>query len=139
MALGTAAIKASIDYESAFTSVRKTVDATEQEFSALSDSIKEMSTQVASSASDIAEVTAVAGQLGIQNDHLMEFTRTMIDLGNSTDIVASDAASTLAKFANVMSMDQSQFENLGSTLVDLGNNYATTESSIMEMYSPPFT
>ncbi len=133
VALGTAAIKASIDYESAFTSVRKTVDATESEFASLSTSIKEMSTQVASSASDIAEVTAVAGQLGIQNDHLMEFTRTMIDLGNSTDIVASDAASTLAKFANVMSMDQSQFENLGSTLVDLGNNYATTESSIMEM------
>ena len=32
VALGTTAIKASIDYESAFASVRKTVDATEQEF-----------------------------------------------------------------------------------------------------------
>lgn len=133
LALGTAAIKAAVDYESAFTSVRKTVVATEAEFGQLSDSIKQMSTQVAASATDIAEVTAVAGQLGIQNDHLMEFTRTMIDLGNSTDIVADEAASTLAKFANIMSMDQSLFENLGSTLVDLGNNYATTESAIMEM------
>ena len=31
LALGTAAIKASVEYESAFASVRKTVDATETE------------------------------------------------------------------------------------------------------------
>ncbi len=133
LALGTAAIQASISYESAFASVRKTVDATDAEFQQLSDDIEQMSTQVASSADDIAEVVAVAGQLGIQNEHLMAFARTMIDLGNSTDIVASEAASTLAKFANIMGMDQSLFQNLGSTLVDLGNNYATTESAIMEM------
>ena len=133
IALGASAIKASISYESAFASVRKTVDATDAEFVRLSDDIEKMSTQVAASADDIAEVVAVAGQLGIQNEHLMEFARTMIDLGNSTDIVAADAASTLAKFANIMNMDQSLFQNLGSTLVDLGNNYATTESAIMEM------
>ncbi|MEG0985819.1 MAG: phage tail tape measure protein [Clostridia bacterium] len=133
LALGTAAIKSSIDYETAFASVRKTVDATEEEFASLSGSIKEMSTQVASSGADIAEVMAVAGQLGIANSHLVEFTHTMIDLGNSTDIVAQDAASTLAKFANITGMSQSEFGNLGSALVDLGNNYATTESEIMEM------
>ena len=133
VALGTAAVKASISYESAFTSVRKTVDATEAEFAELSDGIKAMSTVVASSADSIAEVVAIAGQLGIENDYLTGFARTMIDLGNSTDIVADQAASTLAKFANIMRMDQSLFQNLGSTLVDLGNNYATTESAIMEM------
>ena len=133
LAMSAAAIKASISYESAFASVRKTVDATDAEYKVLSDDIKQMSTQVASSADDIAEVVAVAGQLGIENSHLMEFARTMIDLGNSTDIVADEAASTLAKFANIMNMDQSLFQNLGSTLVDLGNNYATTESAIMEM------
>lgn len=133
VALGATAIKASIDYESAFTSVRKTVDATEDEFDSLSDSVKRMSTEVATSGADIAEVMAVAGQLGIANKHLVGFTRTMIDLGNSTDIVADRAASTLAKFANITGMDQSQFTNLGSALVDLGNNYATTESAIMEL------
>lgn len=133
VALGTAALKSSIDFEYSFANVRKTVEATEEEFGVLSDSIKQMSTQVATSGADIAEVTAVAGQLGIANDHLMEFTRTMIDLGNSTDIVASDAASTLAKFANITDMDQSQFHHLGSALVDLGNNYAATESQILEM------
>ena len=57
----------------------------------------------------------------------------MIDLGNSTNMVAADAASDAARFANIMGMSQDKFQNLGSTLVDLGNNYATTESEIMEM------
>ena len=132
-ALGTAAVKASIDYEYAFANVRKTVDATEEEYDRLSDSVKQMSTEVAASAEDIAEVMSIAGQLGIENEHLAEFTRTMIDLGNSTNMVAADAASEAARFANIMGMSQNEFQNLGSTLVDLGNNYATTESEIMAM------
>ena len=133
LALGATAINASISFESAFTSVRKTVNATDAELAQLSTDIKQMSTEIAMSADDVAEVVAIAGQLGIETEYLTEFARTMIDLGNSTDIVADEAASTLAKFANITGMDQSQFGNLGATLVELGNNYATTESSIMEM------
>lgn len=132
-ALGTAAIKASVDYEYAFANVHKTVDATEEEYDRLSDSVKQMSTEVAASAEGIAEVMSIAGQLGIENEHLAEFTRTMIDLGNSTNMVAADAASEAARFANIMGMSQGQFQNLGSALVDLGNNYATTESEILAM------
>ena len=133
LALGATAIKASLDFESTFTSVRKTVDATEAEFDALAASSKAMSTQIAASTGEINEVMATAGQLGIHKNYLADFSRTMIDLGNSTDIVADEAASTLAKFANITNMDQSLFGNLGATLVDLGNKFATTESSIMDM------
>ena len=133
LALGTAAVKASMDYESAFASVRKTVDATEAEYDRLSDSVKRMSTEVATSASDIAEVMANAGQLGIQNDYLVDFTRTMIDLGNSTDIAADEAATAIAQFANVTRMAQTDFGRFGAALVELGNNFATTESAIMNM------
>jgi TP901 family phage tail tape measure protein len=133
LALGAAAIKASVDYESAFASVRKTVDATEAEYKKLSDSVKKMSTEVATSSGTIAEVMANAGQLGIQNDYLVSFTRTMIDLGNSTDIAAGEAATAIAQFANVTNMAQTEFSNFGASLVDLGNNFATTESAIMNM------
>ena len=75
----------------------------------------------------------IAGQLGIENEHLAEFTPTMIDLGNSTNMVSSDAASQAARFANIKGMSQEKFQNLSSTLVDLGNNCATTESAIMAL------
>ena len=133
LALGTAAVKSSMDFESAFTSVRKTVDATEAEYDVLAASVKQMSTEVATSTGNIAEVMANAGQLGIQNDYLVDFTRTMIDLGNSTDIVADEAATAIAQFANITKMAQSDFGRFGAALVDLGNNFATTESAIMNM------
>ena len=133
-ALGTAAIKASIDFESSFAGVRKTVDATEEEFAELAAASKEMSTQVAASTDEINTVMATGGQLGIANEHLREFTKVMIDLGNSCEDLDADAAATsIAKFANVMHTDQSLFQNIGSTIVDLGNNFATTEKPIMEM------
>ena len=92
-----------------------------------------MSSEVASSADDIASVMEMAGQLGIANDALTDFTKTMIMLGDSTNMGAGEAAETLARFQNITGMSQKDFEKLGSTLVDLGNNYATTEGEIMTM------
>jgi len=133
-ALGAASVKASIDFESSFAGVRKTVDATEEEYAKLADASKKMSTQIATSTNEINGVMATGGQLGIANNYLAGFTRTMIDLGNSCeDLNANDAATQLAKFANIMHTDQSLFQNMGSTVVDLGNNFATTERPIVEM------
>ena len=134
VALGKTAIQSSIDFESSFASVRKTVEATEEEFAQLAAASKEMSTRVAASTSEINEVMATGGQLGIANEHLTDFTKVMIDLGNSCeDLDANNAATQLAKFANIMGTDQSLFKNIGSTVVDLGNNFATTEEPIVEM------
>ena len=134
VALGKNVLQSSMDFESSFTSVRKTVDATEEEFARLANESKKMSTQIAASTTEINEVMATGGQLGIANEHLTDFTRVMIDLGNSCeDLDASTAADQLAKFANVMGTDQSLFKNIGSTVVELGNNFATTEQPIVEM------
>ena len=134
LGLGATAVKASIGFESSFASVRKTVDATEAEFDQLAATSKHMSTEVAAGTNEINEVMAAGGQLGVATEHLSDFTRVMIDLGNSCeDLSADEAATTIAQFANVMGTSQSQFSNIGSTLVDLGNNFATTEKPIMEM------
>lgn len=134
VALGTTAVKVSLDFESSFAGVRKTVDATETEFAALSSASKQMSTEIAASTNEINEVMATGGQLGIANDYLTGFTRAMIDMGNSCeDLDANEAATSIAKFANVMGTNQGLFQNIGSTIVDLGNNFATTEKPIMEM------
>lgn len=57
----------------------------------------------------------------------------MIDLGNSTNLSAEEAASSLAKFANVTKMSAKDYDRLGATIVDLGNNFATTEADIVQM------
>ncbi len=126
--------KPAIDFESAFAGVRKTVDASEEEFEALRQGILDLSqTDVAASASEIAAVAEAAGQLGIQKDNVLDFSKVMIDLGESTNLSAEDAASQLAKFANITNMDPANYQRLGSVIVDLGNNFATTEADIVGM------
>lgn len=132
--LGTAAVKASLDFESSFAYVRKTVNGTEADFDTLAAASKRMSTEIATSTDDINKVMATGGQLGIATEHIEEFARVMIDLSNaSTDLDADTAATQLAKFANIMGTSQSQFSNIGSTIAMLGNNFATTEAPIAEM------
>nr|WP_072514043.1 phage tail tape measure protein [Ndongobacter massiliensis] len=132
-AAGIASGKFAMDYESAFAGVRKTVDATEEEYAALSEGIRNMAKEIPASAAEIAGVAEAAGQLGIEKEHLLDFTRVMIDLGNATNLSAEEGATQLSKFANVTRMSQNKFSNLGSTIVALGNNFATTEADIVAM------
>lgn len=132
-AAGVAATKAAIDFESAFAGVEKTVDATDEQLAALKQGILDMSGEMPATASEIAAVAEAAGQLGIATDDVLDFTQVMIDLGESTNLSADEAASSLAKFANITGTQASEYSNLGSAIVDLGNNFATTESDIVAM------
>jgi len=132
-ALGFAAGKSAIDFESAFAGVRKTVDASEEEFATLEQGIRDMAKEIPAAATEIAGVAEAAGQLGIAVPHILSFTRTMTDLGVATNLTAEEAATNLARFANIVQMPQDQFDRLGATVVALGNNLATTEAEIVEM------
>lgn len=132
--LGGLAVKTAVDFESAFTGVRKTVDATEEEFAALDKGIKDMSGRMPQSAAEIAGVMEVAGQLGVRGvDSLLSFTETMIMLGDTTNLSSEEAATSIARVMNIMGTSSEDVSRFGSTIVDLGNNFATTESEIVEM------
>ena len=130
---GAAATKASIDFESAFTGVRKTVDATEAEFGQLRSTLLNMSKEIPQSANDLAGIMETAGQLGVDTANLESFTRTIADLGVATNLTGQEAATMLAQYANVTGMDLTNIDRLGSVIVALGNNTATTERDIATM------
>jgi len=131
--LGTVATKAAVDFESAFAGVRKTVDATEEEFAQLEQGIREMSKRMPAAATDIAAVAEAAGQLGIETPNILKFTETMIGLGEATNLTAEEGATQFARFANIVGMSQNDFDRLGSSVVALGNSLATTEAEIVAM------
>lgn len=131
--IGTMAAQAGIGYESAFAGVKKTTEATTQEYAQMRAEILAMTRDIPAVANEIAEVAEAAGQLGIEKENLLSFSRTMIDLGESTNLSAGEAASDLAKFANIVKMSADNYDRLGSVIVDLGNNFATTESDIVSM------
>nr|DAU15640.1 MAG TPA: minor tail protein [Caudoviricetes sp.] len=131
--VGTAAAEAGSDFESAFAGIRKTVDATEQQYDALEDSIRSMSKNMPMAATELAGIGEAAGQLGVQTENLEEFIQTMADLSVATNLTSEEGAAEFAKFANIVKMPQDKFDELGSTVVALGNNMATTEADIVSM------
>ena len=127
-----AAIKTSIDFESSFTGVRKTVNATEPELQALSDGFRALALEIPANVNELNKIGEAAGQLGIQTPNILGFTETMAALGVTTNLSSEAAATSLARLANITGLQQDQFDNLGSAIVGLGNNFATTESEIVD-------
>lgn len=128
-----ACIDASMKFETAITGVFKTVDGTDAELQAISDSIKDLSLNLPSSTTEIAAIAEAAGQLGIQTPDIMSFAETMMNLGNATNLTAEEASVMLAQFASITKLSPDKYENLGSVIVALGNNFETTESKITEL------
>ncbi|MBP1044842.1 phage tail tape measure protein [Enterococcus sp. BWM-S5] len=131
----TLGAKAAIDYENSFADVTKTVDGTAEELNALSDGIRAMSERVPTSAADLAQLAATAGQLGIKTPEIESFTETIAKLGTATNLAGEQGASQLAKFVNVTLPKGAvaEYDRLGSSIVALGNSYSTTEADIMNM------
>lgn len=132
-----AATKTAIEFEDAWTGVTKTVNATPQQFEKINAGLKDLAQNTSSTYQDIAHYAELAGQMGIPTDAIVGFTKTITELGDTTNLVGEEAAQSIAKFSNVM-VSQSKktntyYSRLGSTIVDLGNKFSTTEADIMNM------
>lgn len=133
---GVVSLKAAIDFESAFAGVKKTVEETDTtKYEDLSDGIRNLAKETPAAATEIAAVAEAAGQLGIKADDILTFSKTMIDLGESTNLTADEAVTAIAKMFNITGTSMDMVDRFGSTLVALGNNAATTESDILNMAS----
>ncbi len=129
--LGTG-VKAAIDFEDAFAGVRKTVEATPEEFAAIKQGMIDMSNRMPFAAKEIAAVGEAAGQLGVKAPDINHFSETMLKMGQATDLAATEGATSMARFAAITGMPIDNVDRLGSSIVALGNNYAASESEITE-------
>lgn len=130
---GVASAGAAIQWESSCADVEKTVSGTAEQLAQIESSLLEMSQTKPVDNTVLADIAANAGQLGIWTDNVVEFTGVMSDLSATTNLSAEEGASAFAKFANITGMAQTEFDRMGSTVVALGNNMATTESDIVNM------
>lgn len=125
-----------IEFEDAFADVEKTVNTSDEGFAKIREELRDLATELPTSASDLAHIAGLAGQMNVPAEQIAEFTRAMVDFGNSTDITAERATQDIAQIYNVIGKggDFSDLDNVLSAIVELGNNSATTESKIVEMF-----
>lgn len=126
-------VKAALDWESAWTGVLKTVDGTPAQLAKVEDGLRSLARQLPISHTELAGVAEAAGQLGIATDDVVDFTKVMVDLGQTTNLSAEEAATSLARIMNIMGTSADDVSRMGATIVDLGNNSATTEREILEL------
>ena len=133
----TAVGKAAMDWESAWAGVTKTVDGTPQQMAKLEEELRGLAKTLPATHEEIAGVAEAAGQLGVARDDVTGFTRTMIDLSETTNLTADEAATNIAQISNVMGTMEREgskgVERFGATLVALGNDGASTEKEIVDM------
>jgi len=134
LAAGVAkSVKAAVEFETAWTGALKTLDGSEAQLSSLRMELFNMSSDMPATAMELAAIAEAAGQLGVRVDDVGEFTEVMAQLGATTNLAATEAATSMARFMNVMGSAPQEVDALSSVLVELGNNYAATESEILNL------
>jgi len=143
MIAGRYAIQAADDVDVAYRNMRKTVNATEEEFEHLRDAALEFSQTHVTTADTILEIEALGGQLGIASENLESFAEVVSNLDIATDIDAEDLATYIGQLSNIMNDikihkdDPEEYKksitSFSDALVRLGNNSAAQESNIMKV------
>ena len=138
-------IAAATEFQSSFTGVTKTVDGLSDNFGnltaegqRLADQFRALSLEVPVSVNELNKIGELAGQLGVGKEDILEFTRTIAALGVTTNLTFEEGSTQIARFINVTkqvapagSQMAEQAERIGSAVVELGNNMATTEAEIV--------
>lgn len=133
VAMGAYAGKTAIQFDTAMANVRKTTNMSSEEIEKLAQSAQNLSTKQPVTAETLLNIEALGAQLGVTNDKLESFATVVSGLDIATNMDFETAGKEMAQFANITQMSQDQFKNYGSTIVDLGNHLATTESDISSM------
>lgn len=120
-----------IAFENSMASVKRTVGGDDAFLSDLGASFKELSTVIPISTAELTEIATTAGQLGIAQGDVEQFTTVMAKLATTTDLTANDAATMLAQFANITGLKD--YDRLGSVIAELGDATATTASKVVQM------
>lgn len=133
VAIGAYAGKTAVQFDTAMANVRKTTNMSNEQIEKLARSAQNLSTKQPVTAETLLNIEALGAQLGVAHSKLESFAEVVSGLDIATNMDFETAGKQMAQFANITQMSQDQFKNYGSTIVDLGNHLATTESDISNM------
>lgn len=123
--------------EDALAGVRKVTDFTEKEYKTIDNLIMDMSQRIPVAYEEIAGTMEMVGRLGFGNtiEEMEMLSEVFLQMGVATNLSSEEAAEGMARFMNIMGRSSSEAadiaDNLGSSMVHLGNNFAASEDEIL--------
>jgi predicted nucleic acid-binding Zn-ribbon protein len=134
--VGAAVFSVGSDFEHAFTQVRRTVDGLDPtQLEELRQSLIGMSKTSSGglkTASELAEIAAVGGQLGLAGSEIKSFTSLVARLSLATDLPFGEIAEDVGRSIKIMGLAENQYEAFGAVVAALGNQMGGTERDIFE-------
>ena len=125
----------SVDYESAYVGMTKTVEGTEEQYAALNETVQQLSESTPMGYVDLMGIAQTGGNLGVAIDEMDNFVSAYARLQYATDqhISGESGAQDVASFLNITEGGVANIDRFGSALVHLGNNFNATEDQIIAM------
>jgi len=128
--VGYSMLDASSTVDAAYRDMRKTVDATEEQFEDLREAAINFSRTHVTSADQILQIEAIGGELGVAVENLETFAEVVSNIDVATNLDTEGAATALGHLANVLHLTEEDYVGFSDALVRLGNNGASTETEI---------
>lgn len=137
---GALALREFGSYEHALNGVGKTMNISGKELQGMGKKFQIMGRTVPIATNELLEIASAGAQLGVGAQDIESFTKTIADMGLATDLSTDQAAMGMAQFMASMGKTSATTKNynedvsrLGSTIVAMGNKFATGETAILEM------
>lgn len=127
------AYKTAIDYQANFAQVQRTTGLTGVAAQALNQQLIGLSQQLPATFKDITGVAALAGQLGIANNEIVNFTNSAVKFSATTNVGVNDTATAFGRLNALLPDVQGNFNGLGSSVLNVGINSVATESQIINI------
>ncbi len=124
-------VQPAIEFEDAMAQVQKTTNFADDDLHDLSMELRQLSTIMPTTAKELAEIAAVAGQLGIDGaESIASFTAAVAMISVATDMTAEQTATNMAKIANAFQIPISEVAYMGNAIDMLENTTAAKASEI---------
>lgn len=91
-----------------------------------------MSRRLPNTTEELSKIAEIGGQMGIAADDILKFTETVAKLSTAIDgVSAEEASKQLARVLTLTGDTIQNIDRLGSSLVQLGNNFKANEGEIL--------
>jgi TP901 family phage tail tape measure protein len=129
-------VKQAAEFEKELRAVQKTTGFLDEDIRRLGDSLSNLSTELVTPATDLAQIAAVAGQLGLGSTGragIERFTREVAIASTALDITAESAATAGARLGNIFNLDVSQTRNIFASINELSNTTTANAEQLVDV------